>query len=842
MPKKKRTAKKSASPETVYTYRGGRKTPLKKREDQFVVRRLPHQLPMEMAGAEQVSSSSARVTCRPGALEDLMSEAREFAPTHHAYELAEAGTDFLISDRVIVSFKEALDEVAVGEFAGDYALELLEKISEKDYLFRLTDATGMNPVKLVVTLTEDDDRVDVADHDLNMIFRKSSLAMPTDDFYESQWHLHRRRTPSSDYDPRASAQIEAAWQLLDGFGGEEVVIAVTDDGCQLDHGDFDAPGKFAGWGYFQGISLVKRGDIGASESTMYQDGQDHGTACCGVIGAEIDGDLTVGAAAGCTLLPIKWPSSGASLFIGDTRMRRALEYLDSRVDVISNSWGSTPLSSWAFTTLNTIDTMVQSGGRRGRGVVFLWAAGNDNCPISHTATVDVPYTSGTEFFEDASGNVQLRWIGVETARQFTNDLAGRPGVMHVAALGSTAQRSHYSNYGTGIGICAPSSNSHTYRRLFLRGLGITTTEGRNNVTDRFGGTSSATPLVAAVAGLVISANPDLTALEVIQILKETASKDLDTTPWPRTPPASFDQDTGWDISPIAPFDDGAFADHQLPEGTWSPWFGHGRVDAHAAVARALALRGNLTSRIHVSRAANLTIPDNKAIGVVSRIEITEQGRIHSFKVSVNITHTWIGDLAVTLVGPTGQRAVLHNRAGNNADNIVGSYDEASTPALTMFHGIEAKGVWTLEVSDHAAADVGVLEEWEIEAEIQAPEELRLESTVAIVIPDNDPAGIRDTLSVVESRTVASVAVEVDISHSWRGDLILQLTGPSGDTATLHNREGRHEDNIQRIYQSSDTTDLARFVGQQANGDWTLKVADHAGADVGKLNRWALVLT
>lgn len=181
--------------------------------------------------------------------------------------------------------------------------------------------------------------------------------------------------------------------------------------------------------------------------------------------------------------------------------------------------------------------------------------------------------------------------GCGEIRVFRNNLVGIPGVMHVAAMASTAQRSHYSNYGTGIGICAPSSNSHEYHRLTIKGLGISTTTGEGSgATSRFGGTSSATPLVAGIAGLVISANSALTALEVISVLKQTASKNLNMQEYPKTPPANFDPDTSWDISPIVPFDKGDFKDIGSPDGTWSPWFGHGKVDALAAVTKAKELK------------------------------------------------------------------------------------------------------------------------------------------------------------------------------------------------------------------------------------------------------------
>ncbi len=547
--------------------------------------------------------------------------------------------------------------------------------------------------------------------------------------------------------------------------------------------------------------------------------------------------MTVGAAPGCRLLPIRWPSSGPSLFIGDTRMRRVLDYIGTRADIMSNSWGSVPISTWAQTTENRIDELARTGGRRGRGIVFLWAAGNDNCPISHVANQDVPFNSGWNF-----GTSPATWVGVDTARVFRNDLAGRQGVMHVAALTSTARRSHYSNYGTGIGICAPTSNLHTYRRLLLEGFGITTTRGFDTVTDSFGGTSSATPLVAGIAALVISANPDLSAAQVIEVLKQTASKDLDFEGWPGTPPASFDLNTVWDISPIAPFNDGAFQVLGLPEGTWSPWFGHGNVNAAAAVRRALDLAGGSTTQVSASRTENLPIPDRNAAGVSSSIVIPEHGRIRDLRITVDITHTYRGDLLVRLVAPDGRRAVLHRRSGGSTNNLIETYDVSTAAELAPLFGSEINGVWVLETFDLASIDIGNLNRWGIEATVVTDGALRLESTPGVTIPDNDSQGVTDSVSTNDARVVSNIEVDVDITHSYIGDLEITLNGPTGQSAVLKARDvGGGADNIQRTFGPGEVTDLNRFVGVPANGRWELHTADHAGADVGKLNRWGLVI-
>ena len=217
----------------TYTYRRGKKVNLQKRMNQFVVRQQPGALRTAgMLDAERLSSASARVTCEPDKLEKLMNNARKLAPTHHAYAHAETGDEFLITDRVVVTFRDSLSVKDVGKFVGQYALEILKKYSDRKYLLRLTDATGMNPVKLVVKLMEGEKKlVENVEHDLNMRFSKC-LTIPTDPFYSNQWHLHQQLQPSNDYDPRSSARCEAAWRMLDGFGSADVVVGVTDDGCQ----------------------------------------------------------------------------------------------------------------------------------------------------------------------------------------------------------------------------------------------------------------------------------------------------------------------------------------------------------------------------------------------------------------------------------------------------------------------------------------------------------------------------------------------------------------------------------------------------------------------------------
>jgi len=823
-----------ADDQETYTYRNGEKVPLEKAPDQFVVRALPESLePFGITDAEQISSRSSKVTTRSIDLEPEMSRMRHVAPTHHAYSEATTGAEFLITDRVLVTFKDALPAEEIDAFAARYGLLLKTAYTDRDYLFQLTEHTGMNPVKLVVKLNEDEPLVDVAEHDLNHRMQTSAVPIPTDPSYLRQWHLHRRST-ETQFDQRSSSRCEDAWQLLDHLGSAEVVVGVTDDGCKLNHSDFDSPGKFANWGYFRGERLIVRDDIDAQPSEMYIQGANHGTSCAGVIAGEVDAALTVGAAPGCRLLPIQWESDGPSLFISDSKLLTALDFCANKVDILSNSWGSTPTTLWSVQVINRITELAQTGGRRGRGIVFLWAAGNENCPISHQAQIDVPFDSGWNEFGT--------WRGVNTSRRFRNNLVGIPGLMHVAALASNARRSHYSNYGTGVMICAPSSNSHEYRRLSVIGLRITTTTGESGgVTGGFGGTSSATPLTAGVAALTISANPDLTARDVVSILKQTASKDLSMDAYARTPAATFDPTPLWDVSPIAPFDTGAFINNGAAEGTWSPWFGHGRVDAAAAVEEALRRR-NVGVNEEIARQASspaLAIPDNNAAGVSDRINIGTALTIAAIKVSVDLTHTFIGDLRLTLTAPSGTAVVIHDRNGGNTHNLQRSFDLSSTPGFGALRGQSSQGAWTLSIVDLAAADSGVLNRWELEITGRRDAVVELSEAPGVAIPDNNAAGIERTLNANGPGNIDGVEVAVDITHTFIRDLEVSLVSPQGTSVPLHQRAGGDADNIIKTYSSVTTPQLQTLSGQPIQGAWRLRIADLEAADIGKLNRWSI---
>merc|ERR1711974_234207 len=73
------------------------------------------------------------------------------------------------------------------------------------------------------------------------------------------------------------------------------------------------------------------------------------------------------------------------------------------------------------------------------------------------------------------------------------------------------------------------------------------------------------------------------------------------------------------------------------------------------------------------------------------------------------------------------------------------------------------------------------------------------SSPALAIPDNTSPGVSDTISITSSCTVASVEIDVDITHTYIGDLEVIVTNPDGTGVTVHDRSGGTLEDIVGTY-------------------------------------------
>ena len=262
-----------------------------------------------------------------------------------------------------------------------------------------------------------------------------------------------------------------AWGI--SLGSSSITVAVIDDGME-DHEDFNnSSGQSR---YTAGFSPANNGNGDAVS------GSAHGVSCAGSISASHNSIGVRGVAPLANMISV-------NIFIGGESTQDLADGFtwakNQGADVMSNSWGYTSCTL-NFSNINSAMADANSNGRGGLGCVIVFASGN-----GYKSCVDYP--------------------------------ANNSNVVAVGAFANTGVRSAYSNYGSALDIMAPSNN------VGGPGAGVRTTDrmggpGYNstNYTSTFGGTSSACPVVAGVATLVLGYNASLTSTEVKNILYSTA--------------------------------------------------------------------------------------------------------------------------------------------------------------------------------------------------------------------------------------------------------------------------------------------------------------------------------
>ncbi len=362
-----------------------------------------------------------------------------------------------------------------------------------------------------------------------------------DTLFGNQWH--HRNTGQNGGTVDADADTSMAWDITRGDPG--TVIAVIDDGFDFMHEDL-LPNSWANPGEVPGnvidddgngfIDDVFGADFNGNDGNPSPGGS-HGTACAGVAAARGDNNMGVaGAAPNCTLMFIR---------NGTTTMQRANAFGYAAAEgahIISNSWGfaSVPMA------LQDAITNAATNGRGGLGCVIFFAMNNGD-------------------LNDCGANP---------------DISAQAEVIAVSASSNTDRKVTESAWGNCMDILAPTHRGYGGTVPYSGTLRVTTTDrsgnnGYNNAspggapcdaetadsdyTDCFGGTSAATPLAAGIAGLVLSANPGLSRIEVQRLLQDTCDKMQDSA-------GAYSTATGFSTP-----------------ATGNATHGHGRVNAFEAV-------------------------------------------------------------------------------------------------------------------------------------------------------------------------------------------------------------------------------------------------------------------
>lgn len=436
-------------------------------------------------------------------LDDLRAEASVAIGTH-VYHTSADGVPFVPTGQLYLVFKAAADLEASQQLLADNHLEIIEVRDEREVIVAVT-ADSPNPVKAAVAL-QASPLVEVAEPELASPGQLTIFALPDDPLLTQQWHLRntgRIDGSSLGLKAGADARVVEAWKLAKTLGKREVVVAVIDDGFDLTHPDLSGAGKVVAPWDFTRSSNDPRPEFSATypffdpEQNRWM-GDWHGTACAGVAVGNAGSGSIVGAAPYCRLMPVRW-----GVDLADAQVEAWFDYVRQQgAWVVSCSWSAAAQNFPLGTRRQRAIARCAREGRNGLGTVICFAAGNENRDVNDPAAASV------------------------------NGFAIHPDVIAVAASTSRDEKAHYSNFGDAIAVCAPSSGAGGRRVVtadvtgaFLRnGQTIEAGYSPGAYTTTFGGTSSSTPLVAGVCALLLSIQPNLTAVQVKELIQKTARK------------------------------------------------------------------------------------------------------------------------------------------------------------------------------------------------------------------------------------------------------------------------------------------------------------------------------
>lgn len=483
-------------------------------------------------------------------------------------------------------------------------------------------------------------------------------ARPNDPYLSRQWTLNNTRQTGGTVG--ADARVFAAWDA--GFTGKGVLVSVVDDGFELTHPDLGASLRSdLGWDY-------RNDDPNPSAEGLDGFGEDgrpradaHGTAVAGIVAAVANNAFGIaGIAYDARVVPVR----ALQRSMTDAQEASALGHRAAEIFVCNNSWGPIDDGKVIVSPGVLAEAARETGvrdGRNGRGIVYVWAAGN-----------------GAEQEDEANYD------------GYANSLYA----VAVGALTDRGVRCTYSEKGACLTVSAPSGYDSVRRPgtwttdlIGNRGYNSTSVEGDlsdNRFTSAFNGTSAAAPVVSAVVALMLEANPKLGWRDVKEILIRSASRtDSTNAGW-------FTNGAGWHFN------------HE---------YGAGAVNAGAAVTMAQGWT-NLApmARLHRARLTRdlLIIPDGDPTGVEHVFTFDGEFRVEQARLKVDITHPVRGELQVELVSPSGTVSRLWSPHSDANDDLRHRF-------LSVFHwGEPAVGEWKVRLVDFVPDQSGYLSGLELE--------------------------------------------------------------------------------------------------------------------------------
>lgn len=545
---------------------------------------------------------------------------------------------------------------------------------------------------------------------------------PNDPRYNELWGMNNTGQTGGT----ADADIDApeAWNI--STGSSEVIIGVIDTGVDYNHEDLAAniwtnpnevPGNGVdddGNGYIDDVHGIN--SITGTGNPM--DDHYHGSHCSGTIGGVgNNGKGVVGVNWTVKIIGLKFLDSGGSGATAD-----AIECINyaiwlknhgTNIRVLSNSWGGGGFEQ------SLHDAIAAAGNV---GILFTAAAGNnygsnnDTTPF-YPATYDctnILAVMSTDHNDAVSDFSNIGATTVDLAAPGTNILSTFPNNSYSSISGTSMATPHVSGVA---GLLLSVNDLLTVQELkdYLMNYGDakSSLSGKCVSGKRLNAYNSLNQVPPPTPTFRLSANPTAriinqgqTATYTINIESVLGFSSPVTLSAASNP--AINASIGFNPNPGTPGSTSLLSVITTTATTPADYVITVTGTSGSIVkTTSVSLTVNPESLTTVSYTNNtvISIPDNNATGIQSTINVPDALTVWNTSCTVNITHTYIGDLVVKLTSPLGTQSILHNREGSSADNIHKTYYP------TIFRNESAQGNWILSVTDLAGIDVGTLDSW-----------------------------------------------------------------------------------------------------------------------------------
>jgi len=483
--------------------------------------------------------------------------------------------------------------------------------------------------------------------------------LPNDPLIASQWYLQntgQRGAPGIDIN---LAPIAGRWT------GKGIVVAVIDDGMDLSHPDLQA-------NILQNLVYDAERDT-TGQGFVATAPRSHGTVVGSIVAMVANNGIGgAGIAYDAKLVPCYFVGANANGAAGVF-----LANLAAGAHISVNSWGSDPAFSENF-----------SAG--GSAADRAWGDAIARCATEARGGLGM-------VIEVSGGNER----GTRADVGLTN-FTGNKYTIAVGAVTHEGKVTDYSSTGAGLLITAPGGVTSNADSSVDSGFGIASADisgdgGYNTKTGAAGdyafqsqGTSYSGPMVAAVAALMLEANPGLGFRDVSMILAMTARL---------TDPAA--QGNGAWVQQ-------AGSEWNLGGMHYSTDYGYGLLDAAAAVRLAESWAGgvntvaNWQSAQGVSTTPAADIGDNTGQFFNVTADVADNLVIERLELDLDITMAAPSQLGALLISPSGTRHFLFETPLTTPQT---AWPGTFTIGIAAYLGEPSQGTWTLRLLDVVAGEV-----------------------------------------------------------------------------------------------------------------------------------------